>query len=90
MTKRIALLGDPSDHGGSLTSTNQDNRFDVGGVQVCANGCDHDCPIPGHGTTSVSAVTVKSFVNGKLIITQDATAGCGAKITPPDRHVYCE
>jgi len=88
--KNIALLGDPSDHGGTLVSTNTDNTFDVGGTQVCADGCDHSCPIPFHGTTSVTAVTVKSYVNGKLIITTNAVAGCGAKITPPDRHVYVE
>jgi uncharacterized Zn-binding protein involved in type VI secretion len=88
--KNIALLGDSSDHGGSLVSTNTDNTFDVGGIQVCANGCDHSCPIPGHGTTQVSAVTVKSYINGKLIITTNAVAGCGATITPPNRNVFVE
>ena len=88
--KNISLLGDPSDHGGSLVSHNQDGSFNVGGVVVCANGCNHDCPIPGHGVTPVSAVTVKSFINGKLIVTSEAVAGCGAKIVSPDRKVYCE
>ena len=88
--KKIALLGDNSSHGGTLVTTNTDNTYDVGGTPVCANGCMHACPIPGHGTTPVTAVTVKSFVNGKLVITENATAGCGALITPPDRKVYCE
>jgi len=90
MSKRIACLGDSSDHGGTLTDTNQEDKFKVAGIEVCANGCSHSCPILGHGTTSVTAVTSKSYVNGKLIITTDATAGCGAKITPPDRLVYVE
>jgi uncharacterized Zn-binding protein involved in type VI secretion len=90
MSRRIACLGDSSDHGGTLTNTNQDDRLKIAGIKVCAHGCSHSCPIPGHGTTSVSAIAAHSYVNGKLIITTDATAGCGAKMTPPDRKVYVE
>lgn len=90
MAKLIACLGDPSNHGGTLITTNQDDKFKVKGINVCANGCLHSCPIPGHGITSVSAVTVKSYVNGKLIVTYGAVAGCGAIITPPDRDCYVE
>ena len=85
-----AVLGDNSDHGGVLVTTNQDNRLTLAGIPVCANGCMHSCPIYGHGTTPVTAVTIKSKVNGKLIITQGATAGCGATIIPPDRLSYVE
>jgi len=90
MAKKIACLGDSSNHGGTLISTNQDGRFLTTGIAVCANGCSHSCPIPGHGVTSVTAATIRSFVNGKLIITYGATAGCGATITPPERLVYVE
>jgi uncharacterized Zn-binding protein involved in type VI secretion len=85
MGKIVAVLGDPSDHGGTLISTNQDGRYKLKGIPVCADGCSHSCPIPGHGVTSVSAVTTHSYVNGKLIITTGAVAGCGAKMTPPQR-----
>jgi len=88
--KPIAVLGDTSDHGGTLVTTNQDDRFSVVGIPVCANGCEHYCPIPGHGRTAVTAITIKSFVNGKLIITRGARAECGAKIVPVNRGVYCE
>lgn len=88
--KRVACLGDPSDHGGTLVSTNQDGKYKVNGIVVCADQCSHSCPIIGHGTTAVTAITTKSFVNGKLVITYNAVAGCGAKITPPDRLVYVE
>jgi hypothetical protein len=50
----------------------------------------HTCPIPGHGTTPVTAITIKSYVNGKLIITENAVAGCGAVIQPLLRGVFCE
>jgi len=88
--KNIAVLGDTSDHGGTLISTNQDDRFVTAGIPVCADGCLHSCPLPNHGVTSVTAVTIKSFVNGKLIITTGAQAGCGAVITPPSRGVTVE
>jgi uncharacterized Zn-binding protein involved in type VI secretion len=88
MGKIVAVLGDPSNHNGTLSSTNQDGRYKLKGIVVCANGCNHDCPI--HGTTAVTAVTTKSYVNGKLIITYGARAGCGAIITPPDRKHYVE
>ena len=83
----------------------------------------HWCPIPGHGTTLISPVTVKTFYveggapgsqvgggeqygsemfasdgsgeisneGGKLIITVEAVAGCGARIRPPsNRKVFVE
>lgn len=86
--KRIACLGDSSDHGGTLITTNQDDKFDAGSLHVCADQCQHDCPI--HGVTLVTAITVKSYVNNKLIITEGAIAGCGAVIQPIDRKVYVE
>ena len=90
MSKKIAVLGDGSSHGGTLVSHNTDGTFKVGGVVVCANGCLHSCPIPYHGVTAVTAVTTKSYVNGKLVITENAVAGCGALITPADRKVVVE
>jgi uncharacterized Zn-binding protein involved in type VI secretion len=88
--KKIALLGDSSSHGGLLISSNQDGSFTVDGIPVCAHGCSHSCPLPEHGVTSVAAVTIKSKINGKLIVTEGAVAGCGAVITPPGRDVYVE
>jgi len=93
MAKKIALKGDPSSHGGSIVSTNQDGTFDVGGVDVAVDGAMHSCPIvgpPAHGVTPITAVTTKSYHNGKLIVTENAVAGCGAAIQPPDRGVTVE
>ena len=86
----ISLLGDVSSHGGSITVSGQDGTLMVGGIAVAVNGASHSCPIIGHGITSITPTTVKSFHNGKLIITAGATAGCGAKIISPDRSVYVE
>jgi len=86
----IALLGDSSNHGGIITSSNQEGTLKVNGVEVAEEGALHSCPIKDHGVRPVSAAVVKSFHNSKLIITQGAIAGCGAKISPPDRKVYIE
>jgi uncharacterized Zn-binding protein involved in type VI secretion len=87
---QVAVLGDASDHGGSLTTTNQDGTVKLAGVVIAVDQCNHSCPITGHGTTQVTAITKKSKINGKLIITHGATAGCGAMIVPTDRKVYVE
>jgi len=87
---KIAVLGDTSSHGGTIISTNQDGTFKVAGVVVAVNGAQHSCPITGHGITPIVAVTIKSYHNGKLIITEGARAGCGAIIQPPDRKVEVE
>jgi uncharacterized Zn-binding protein involved in type VI secretion len=84
----IAVLGDGSSHGGTLVSTNQDGTVMLKGLVICVNGCEHSCPIPGHGTTAVTAIATVTHVQGKLVITYGATAGCGAVIEPPDRTVY--
>ena len=117
--KKIVIVGDSSDHGGTVINSNQDGTLvvvftvigsNVGlgamwgsfvyaglpeefvdeGREVAVNGALHSCPILFHGVTPVTAVTVKSFHNSKLILTKDAVAGCGAKITPPNRRVYVE
>ena len=86
----VGCLGDVSDHGGTVISTNQDGTVKVAGLDVAVSGALHQCPIKDHGTTPITATTTKSFINGKLIVTYGATAGCGAKIIPPDRKVNCE
>jgi len=93
--KKVACLGDQSTHGGSLITSNQSGKFTTKGVPVCANGAMHYCPMyygPGapHGTTPVTAITIRSYVEGKLILTEGAIAGCGAIIMPTDRQHYVE
>jgi len=120
MGKFIALLKDPSSHGGRVITHNQDGTLlfrlgskekSVGSSAMFGNfmfgnlpetastytenlpaveGALHKCPKEGHGTTSITAVTIKSFHNDKLILTTNAVAGCGAKILPPDRCCYIE
>ena len=88
--RRIAAVGDGSSHGGSIVSSNQDGTLKVGGVEVAVEGAQHSCPIEHHGVTLITAVTIKSYQNGKLILTEGAVAGCGAKLSPPWRGVTVE
>lgn len=90
MAKKIACVGDMSSHGGTITTSNQDGSFTVGGDVVAVDGANHSCPIHEHGTTPITAVATKSYHNGKLIITEGAVAGCGAVIQPSDRQVTVE
>ena len=90
MNTRVVCLGDSSSHNGTVTSTDDDNSFFAAGVKIAVQGAQHNCPIPGHGNTAITAITTKSYYNGKLILTYGATAGCGAVIEPPDRKFYIE
>lgn len=87
MGSYVACKGDGSSHGGSAITSGQDGTVKVGGSEVAVDGALHSCPIDGHGTTSITAITTKSNVNGKLIVTQGAVAGCGTVIQPTDRKV---
>ena len=88
--KRIACLGDSSSHSGAIVTTAADGTAHAGSIDIAVNGADHACPIIGHGVTPITAITTKTYHNGKLVLTKDAVAGCGAKIRPVDRGVYVE
>jgi len=88
--KLVACIGDKSNHGGVVISHNQDGTLTAAGELVSLEDALHSCPIKGHGITSITAVTVKSYHNGKLILTELAVAGCGARLAPPNRHVFVE
>ena len=88
--KLIACVGDVSNHGGTIISSNQDGTFLVAGSVVAVDQARHSCPVSGHGITLITAVTKKSYHNGKLILTSDAKAGCGAIIAPSNRKTFVE
>ncbi len=70
-------LGDHSDHGGTIISAS--SNLLANGIGVAREGDLHDCPIHGHGVTSLTAIATNVF-NGQLLITVGSTAGCGATI----------
>jgi len=90
LVKLIALLGDNSNHGGTIISSGQDGTFLVNGIPVAVAESQHDCPLKDHGVTEIFPITIKSYCNGKLILTKGAISGCGAKILPVNRGIYVE
>jgi hypothetical protein len=95
--KKIACINDMSDHGGYIWNTNNDNKLTVKGEYVSVEGAMHVCPlmyedeITPHGITPLTAVTIKTYHNGELILTEGAIAGCGAVIIAvPNRRVGVE
>ncbi len=80
MSNPIARLGDQSNHGGSIISGCSQNDL-TNGLQTAIDGCMHQCPIPGHGTTPMTS-TSTTKINGKSVIRVNVDqAGCGAVIT---------
>jgi len=86
----VARLGDSSNHGGSIISTNQDDTVTVNSIPVAVDGALHSCPIIGHGVTAITPIAVKTYINEKLIITIGAQAGCGAIINSGSPDVFVE
>lgn len=89
-TKKIACVGDPASHPGVITVSGQSGMKRAMGSVIACQGAMFACLITGHGTTPITPITIKSMVEGKLIITEGATAGCGAIIAPIPRGVYVE
>ena len=85
-SRKVACVGDPASHPGTISTSNQDGTLKVSGDVVAVNGALFACTIPGHGTTAITSVITKSFHNGKLVVTEGAVAVCGAVMSPPERN----
>lgn len=84
----VARLGDTSDHGGTIISASTNTK--ANSLGVARAGDLHDCPRRGHGVTPLTPITTKTFVNGRLVITVGAVAGCGAVIITGSPNVNAE
>ena len=74
----IAILGSTSDHGGDMMTASGYNVL-AEGVPVAVNGDLHECPIPFHGITPVFTAN-NVLINGEIVLTVGAIAGCGAML----------
>jgi len=86
-SRAVACVGDTSSHGGIIITSGQDGTVLAGGMVIAVVGALHSCPRNKHGVTPIYPIIKKTYVNGKLVITAGARAGCGAMISPPDRRV---
>jgi uncharacterized Zn-binding protein involved in type VI secretion len=78
MSKPVARLGDPSNHGGVIISSA--SRTMANGILVARMGDLHVCPIPGHGVTPIVTGSNKTLVEGKPLARVGDSTGCGAVI----------
>jgi len=90
MKKMIAVKGSTSSHGGVIL--NGDPLTLVAGKPMAFVGSMHKCPItdPPHGVTPIVKSCVKTLVNGKMVATVGAIAGCGAVISNGVPNVFAE
>ena len=86
-SRNVACMNDSSSHGGTIITSGQDGTVLAGGSVIAVDGALHDCPIDDHGVTAITSIIKKTRINGKLIITEGAIAGCGAIIAPINRNV---
>ena len=74
----VAVIGTMSSHGGAMVSASGASWQTARG-NVCRQGDNHSCPIPGHGVTPiVSGCATSATIHGKPVAIKGAVAGCGA------------
>ena len=74
--KKVARIGDPGTHGGTLVNPSVNTT--IAGSKVAVQGDMYNCPT--HGMQSVTATGLLR-INGKKVIREGDLAGCGASIT---------
>ena len=81
MSRKVALLGDGSSHGGSIISSGQDGSVKAEGKEIPVAGAMHSCPIEDHGVTAINSNLDDNWlINGKKVVLEGSVAGCGAVI----------
>jgi uncharacterized Zn-binding protein involved in type VI secretion len=84
--RRVACVGDSATHAGQITTSGQDGTVFAAGAEIAVNGASFLCDV--HGPSAITSIIKKTYINGKLIVTEGAVSGCGAIMKPPDRKVY--
>lgn len=84
----VARLGDPSNHGGTITG-NCSSTVLTDGIQTAHTGSLHSCPIPGHGVTAITGTGVATIDGARKARVGDL-AGCGAAISAGSPTVMSE
>ena len=79
MSRAVARLGSPSDHGGAVVSASTKTFAER--IGVARAGDLHACPIPGHGRTPIVSASSKAFADGRALARVGDAAACGAVIT---------
>jgi uncharacterized Zn-binding protein involved in type VI secretion len=75
----VARVGDPSSHGGMITSGSSTRTVD--GIACARVGDLHTCPIKDHGVTPIGSGSPSTSVDGRPVARVGSVVGCGAVIS---------
>ena len=78
MAQLIVRLGDTSDHGGAVVSSN--TKWPCEGALIARKGDMFSCPIPGHGVNPIVTDSGKWKCEGMPIARQGDKTACGASL----------
>jgi uncharacterized Zn-binding protein involved in type VI secretion len=77
--KNIIRLGDPTTHGGAVTSTGAPH-FTVSGKPVALVGDSCSCPVQGHQGCTIVSGNARHTINGKQVAYHGDKTSCGATL----------
>lgn len=79
MSRKMAILGSITDHGGVIITGSDDVRA-CDGTKVARCGDLHACPLPGHAVNAIVTCDPLAFANGEGIARVGDLTACGARI----------
>jgi uncharacterized Zn-binding protein involved in type VI secretion len=77
--KNVIRLGDPTSHGGKVTSSSAPH-FIVGGLPVVCVGDSCTCPLPGHVGCVVAEGDPNHLIDGVPVAYHGHKVSCGAQL----------
>lgn len=75
---KVIRLGDPTSHGGKVTSAA--SHFRVGGIPVARLGDTCTCPIPGHSGCTIAEGEPTHRIGGIPVAYEGHKTSCGASL----------
>lgn len=75
----VGIIGSASNHGGHITTGSSDTF--ANGIGIARAGDAHNCPIPGHGVTTMHSTSAVKVNGASIVRVGIDQAGCGALIT---------
>ena len=83
--RKVIRLGDPTSHGGSVTSAA--SHFTVMGIKVARLGDQCTCPIPGHDNCVIVEGDTTWLIDGRPVALEGHKTSCGATLIPTVHNV---
>lgn len=75
----VIRLGDPTSHGGQVTTVGA-QQFIVGGKPVARVGDTCSCPLPGHEACTIVEGDPEHLIDGIAVAYQGHKTSCGAEL----------